>query len=191
RRPDRYRGRRDAAQAQRSRLLCHQPPGPGTRAAGLAAAAAVRTGLLVMSTGRFFATLFLALPFAAPAQSVTVVDRIVAVVNKEVVTLSELNDAVGRAERQLRRQNTPAPEQASPERLAAARAKAENALAQARAGGDFGRLAASYSDAADALQGGSLGWRTQDRLPELFAATLLNMNPGDVSEVLRSPAGFH
>jgi len=78
-----------------------------------------------------------------------------------------------------------------PERLAAARAKAENALAQARAGGDFGRLAASYSDAPDALQGGSLGWRTQDRLPELFAATLLNMNPGDVSEVLRSPAGFH
>src|SRR5207247_2718746 len=94
RRTDRYRGRRDAAQAQRSRLLCHQPPGPGTRAAGLAAAAAVRTGLLVMSTGRFFAALFLALPFAAPAQSVTVVDRIVAVVNKEVVTLSELNDAV-------------------------------------------------------------------------------------------------
>ncbi len=56
-----------------------------------------------MSTGRFLAGLFLALPFAAPAQSVTVVDRIVAVVNKEVVTLSELNDAVGRAERQLRR----------------------------------------------------------------------------------------
>jgi peptidyl-prolyl cis-trans isomerase SurA len=83
------------------------------------------------------------------------------------------------------------PEQASPERLAAARVKAENALAQARAGGDFGSLAASYSDAPDALQGGSLGWRTQDRLPELFAATLLNMSPGDVSEVLRSPAGFH
>ena len=63
-----------------------------------------------MSTGRFFAGLFLALPFAALAQSVTVVDRIVAVVNKEVVTLSQLNEAVGRAERQLRRQSTPAPE---------------------------------------------------------------------------------
>src|SRR5205807_7746658 len=83
------------------------------------------------------------------------------------------------------------PEQASPERLEAALAKAEKALAQARAGGDFGKLAASYSDAADALQGGSLGWRTQDRLPELFAATLLNMNPGTVSPVPRSPAGFH
>src|SRR5205807_5546747 len=102
--PDRYAGDGDAAQAQRSRLLGHQPQGPGARAAGLAAAAAVRTGLLVMSTGRFFAGLFLALPFSAPAQSVTVVDRIVAVVNKEVVTLSELNEAVDRAERQLRRQ---------------------------------------------------------------------------------------
>src|SRR2546426_10586005 len=114
--PDRYAGGRDAAQAQRSRLLGHQPAGPSTWAARLAAAAAVRTGLLVMSTGRFFAALFLALPFAAPAQGITVVDRIVAVVNKEVVTLSELNDAVGRAERQLPRQNTPPPQPEGPQR---------------------------------------------------------------------------
>jgi peptidyl-prolyl cis-trans isomerase SurA len=83
------------------------------------------------------------------------------------------------------------PEQASPERLAAARAKAEKALAEARAGGDFGQLAAAYSDAPDALQGGALGWRAQDRLPELFSSALRAMGPRDVSEVLRSPAGFH
>src|SRR5918911_1197525 len=46
----------------------------------------------------------------SPAQAVVLVDRIVAVVNKEVVTFSELNEAVGMAERQLRRQGTPAPE---------------------------------------------------------------------------------
>src|SRR3954462_15884640 len=45
-----------------------------------------------------------------PAQAVVLVDRIVAVVNKDVVTYSELNEAVGMAERQLRRQGTPAPE---------------------------------------------------------------------------------
>src|SRR5207237_88118 len=61
RRPDRDAGSRDAAQAQRSRLLGHQPAGPGAWAAGLAAAAAVRTGLLAMSTGRFFEALPLAL----------------------------------------------------------------------------------------------------------------------------------
>ncbi len=83
------------------------------------------------------------------------------------------------------------PDQATPERIQAARDKAEKARAEARAGGDFARLAASYSDASDALQGGAMGWRTEERMPELFAAALKGLKPGDVSEVLRSSAGFH
>jgi peptidyl-prolyl cis-trans isomerase SurA len=83
------------------------------------------------------------------------------------------------------------PEQATPERIEQARARAEKARADALAGGDFARLAASTSDAADALQGGALGWRAPSRLPELFADALKTMQPGDVSGVLRSPAGFH
>src|SRR3954463_13040986 len=46
----------------------------------------------------------------SPAHAVVLVDRIVAVVNKEVITYSELNEAVGMAERQLARQGTPSPE---------------------------------------------------------------------------------
>src|SRR5437867_1484152 len=57
----------------------------------------------------------LAVPMA-PVHGVTLVDRIVAVVNKDVITYSELNEAVGMAERQLRRQGTPAPERAVLER---------------------------------------------------------------------------
>ena len=83
------------------------------------------------------------------------------------------------------------PEQAVPERIEQARARAEKARAEALAGGDFARLAASISDAGDALQGGALGWRAPSRLPELFADALKDMKPGDVSAVLRSPAGFH
>jgi peptidyl-prolyl cis-trans isomerase SurA len=83
------------------------------------------------------------------------------------------------------------PEQSGPERIAEARARAEKARAEALAGGDFARIAASASDAGDALQGGALGWRTLSRLPELFADALKTMKPGDVSNVLRSPAGFH
>jgi peptidyl-prolyl cis-trans isomerase SurA len=83
------------------------------------------------------------------------------------------------------------PEQASPERIEAARAKAQKALAEARGGGDFARVAASYSDAPDALRGGALGWRTQSRLPELFSDALASIQPGEVTDVLRSPAGFH
>ena len=258
--------------------------------------------------------LLLFLPALACAQSAALVDRIVAVVNKEVITLSELNDTIATAERQLKRTGTRAPprevlerqmleklildkaqlqmardigiridelqldravqriaqnnnmaladfrralerdgvpfdawredlreqiilsrlrerevdekiqvsdteidlfleemktrpgegseynlahilvrvpEQASPERLEAARAKADKALAEARSGVDFASVAASYSDAPDAISGGALGWRSHERLPELFSGALARMNPGEVSEVLRSPAGFH
>jgi peptidyl-prolyl cis-trans isomerase SurA len=83
------------------------------------------------------------------------------------------------------------PEQATPERIEQARGRAQKALAEARAGGDFARIAASYSDAPDALEGGNLGWRQHERLPELFSSALAAMKPGEVSEPLRSPAGFH
>ncbi len=83
------------------------------------------------------------------------------------------------------------PEQATPERIEAARAKAEKARAEALASPDFGRVAAAYSDAADAMQGGLIGWRTPDRLPDLFAGAVAKLQPGAVSEVLRSSAGFH
>lgn len=83
------------------------------------------------------------------------------------------------------------PENASPEQIETRRQRAESALKQVRGGTDFREVAVSFSDAPDSLQGGSLGWRPQDRLPELFATALAKMKPGDVSEVLRSPAGFH
>jgi peptidyl-prolyl cis-trans isomerase SurA len=83
------------------------------------------------------------------------------------------------------------PEQASPEQIDTARNKAEKARAEAGAGTDFAKVAAGYSDAPDALQGGAMGWRAEDRLPELFASAVKGMKPGDVSGVLRSPGGFH
>ncbi len=83
------------------------------------------------------------------------------------------------------------PEQASPEQIDAARRKADKARAEAAAGTDFAKIAASYSDAPDALQGGAMGWRAEDRLPELFAGALKGMKAGAVSGVLRSPGGFH
>lgn len=83
------------------------------------------------------------------------------------------------------------PEGASPETLIRLKARADAAMEQLAKGEDFARVAASYSDAPDALSGGSLGWRPLDRLPQLFADMLPNLKPGQVSEVMRSPAGFH
>ena len=84
-----------------------------------------------------------------------------------------------------------APEQAAPEELARLRARAEQALAQIKSGEEFGKVAATFSDAPDALKGGMLDPRAADRFPPLFSEALSKMQPGDVSEVLRSPAGFH
>ena len=105
--------------------------------------------------------------------------------------LEEMKSQPERAEYNVSHVLVRIPEQASPERLEAARAKADKALAEARSGVDFASVAASYSDAPDAISGGALGWRSHERLPELFAGALAKMKAGEVSEVLRSPAGFH
>ena len=83
------------------------------------------------------------------------------------------------------------PEQASAEQIEAKRSRANEALNAVKSGTDFGQVAASFSDAGDALQGGGLGWRTGARLPTVFADVVRNMKPGEVSGLLRSAAGFH
>src|SRR5882724_1346864 len=83
------------------------------------------------------------------------------------------------------------PEQAMPAQVEARRARTEEALKRLKDGADFAQLAATYSDAPDALQGGVVGWRSQQRLPELFVEALAGLKPGEVSPVFRSPAGFH
>ncbi|MFZ9345739.1 MAG: peptidylprolyl isomerase [Burkholderiaceae bacterium] len=55
----------------------------------------------------------------------------------------------------------------------------------------FVAVAKEFSDAPDRDQGGSLGWRTRDRLPTLFLETVANLKPGDVAKTIRSPNGFH
>jgi peptidyl-prolyl cis-trans isomerase SurA len=83
------------------------------------------------------------------------------------------------------------PDQATPDQINARRRRAEEALAQVKDGKEFSQVAAAFSDAPDAIQGGDLGWRTPARLPTVFANAVRDMNKGDVSPVLRSPAGFH
>ncbi len=83
------------------------------------------------------------------------------------------------------------PEIASPEFVERARRRAEDLYAQIRAGADFARLAAGYSAAPEALQGGDLGWRSIDRLPGLFADAVVKIEPGQLAPLVRSPVGFH
>lgn len=84
-----------------------------------------------------------------------------------------------------------APESASPEQLQKLKTKAEGILKRAREGENFAELAAAYSDAPDALAGGSLGWRSLDRMPSLFAEAAARLQKQQVSGLLRSSNGFH
>jgi peptidyl-prolyl cis-trans isomerase SurA len=83
------------------------------------------------------------------------------------------------------------PEKSSPEIIQQRRARAEQALAEIKNGIDFRQVAATFSDAPDALKGGALGWRNASRLPALFLDAVRELKPGEVSGILRSPNGFH
>ena len=83
------------------------------------------------------------------------------------------------------------PPQATADQIEARRRRAMLALSELRRGANFAQVAATYSDAPDALQGGNLGWRPSARLPSLFLDTVEKLQPGDVSDILRSPNGFH
>jgi peptidyl-prolyl cis-trans isomerase SurA len=83
------------------------------------------------------------------------------------------------------------PEQVDADKIARLRSKAEEALQKLQRGEDFAKIAATYSDAPDALSGGMLGTRPADRLPTLYADALKTLSPGQISGILRSSAGFH
>lgn len=83
------------------------------------------------------------------------------------------------------------PESASSEAIQAARKRAEDIRRQLSQGANFEQTAVSQSQGADALKGGSLGWKKAGELPELFLEALKTLPVGGTSEVLRSPNGFH
>lgn len=83
------------------------------------------------------------------------------------------------------------PENASPDQLAARNKRAQEALQKLKTGADFGKIAATYSDAEGALNGGEVGWRNRDRLPQLFSDAVTNLKTGELTPVIKSPSGFH
>jgi peptidyl-prolyl cis-trans isomerase SurA len=58
-------------------------------------------------------------------------------------------------------------------------------------GGDITAIAATYSDGEQGLEGGDLGWRKYSQVPSLFTDFIATMVKGDISELIRSPNGFH
>ena len=72
------------------------------------------------------------------------------------------------------------------------RARAEAALKRVQGGEDFAGVAREMSEDANRAQGGEIGMRPADRLPDLFVRAAQRLKPGEVApELLRSGAGFH
>ncbi len=83
------------------------------------------------------------------------------------------------------------PEKADALKSQAMRQRAEAALGQLQNGAEFGKVAAEFSDAADAMTGGVLEWRPVAQLTKKFEEILAPMKPGEVTSIIQSPNGFH
>ncbi|CAN4268705.1 SurA Parvulin-like peptidyl-prolyl isomerase [Methylophilaceae bacterium] len=83
------------------------------------------------------------------------------------------------------------PEEGATEDIQKAKSKVDSALTELKAGVSFAKVSASFSDAPNALEGGSLGWKKASQMPALFLDALRAMQVGEVSAPLRSPNGFH
>ncbi|MBI1317473.1 MAG: hypothetical protein GC168_00805 [Candidatus Hydrogenedens sp.] len=82
-------------------------------------------------------------------------------------------------------------EAASPKSWEAAQKVADKALARIRAGEKFETVAADVSDSPDASRGGDLGMMPADSLPPFFHQAVSKLEPGELSNVVKSPQGFH
>ena len=86
----------------------------------------------------------------------------------------------------------PVEDGAGPSAQAEARKRAEALLKEARGDADFLQLGVQANKENSRIKFQDLGYRTQDRLPQIFVEAVRNLGPGQVApSVVRSPAGFH
>jgi peptidyl-prolyl cis-trans isomerase SurA len=79
----------------------------------------------------------------------------------------------------------------TPEQIKASREKADDIYERLVNGLDFASAAISYSDGSEALEGGLVGWRDLSSVPAFFADAVRELQPGEFTQPIRSPAGFH
>lgn len=83
------------------------------------------------------------------------------------------------------------PDGASADQIATGQKKADGVKTLLDKGElDFNAAAVRYSDSPNALEGGDLGWRSLDEIPQAFAQMMEKMKPGEVVGPIRGPSGF-
>jgi peptidyl-prolyl cis-trans isomerase SurA len=84
------------------------------------------------------------------------------------------------------------PEGASEAQVAERRARADAALARVQGGADFATVAREVSEDGNRANGGVIGLRPSNRLPDLFVEATKNLKAGEMTpQPIKSGAGFH
>ncbi len=94
-------------------------------------------------------------------------------------------------ERILSLPKEPVPEVRAVQILLDSAVVAEEARGRILSGEEPARVAREMSRAPEAVRGGDLGWRTLPSMPSFMSEVLGRLPEGRVSEVVRSPYGFH
>lgn len=120
------------------------------------------------------------------------------IISRTIVTDDEINNYLQRnrldnssTEYHLRHILVTLPESATQADRDAALKEINEIAARIRSGEDFSQMAVRYSKSSQALSGGDLGWLKQEQIPTFFDKALKALQPGQVSDVISSPSGFH
>lgn len=121
-----------------------------------------------------------------------IVNRI-SVTDREIDNFLATQEHQGQTETQYRIRHIliAVPEDASEDEKEQGKLVAEKVLEDLNAGHDFADMASTVSDGQQAANGGDLSWRTKNQIPSLFGDYIDEMQPGDISELIESPSGFH
>ncbi|QMV52952.1 peptidylprolyl isomerase SurA [Ewingella americana] len=121
------------------------------------------------------------------------VRRRVTVLPQEVDALAKQVGAQngGDAEFNLSHILLPLPENPTQDQVDTAEALAKKLVSELNNGGDFGKMAITYSADSQALKGGNMGWGKLQELPTLFAQALSTAQKGQIIGPIRSGVGFH
>ena len=109
-------------------------------------------------------------------------------VQPESVTLSEILISTGRPASSDTQAGTA--DEPDEQKVAAAKAKAEDLENKLHAGGDFVQLAKTFSDGPTASDGGSLGTYKRGELAKVFDDAVFPLKTGDYSQPIRTKQGF-
>ena len=108
----------------------------------------------------------------------------------DVAAKAATDEAEHKAYDEAAKSNPPVPEVHARHILVPTEDEAKAALARVKAGEDFAKVATELSKDPGS-EGGDLGWFTKDKMVPEFADAAFKMEPGQVSDPVKSQFGWH